>query len=92
MKKEENNKPSKEFRLGLVRAAIWERAGQHGTLYHVTVSRLYRDGDNKWASSQSFGRDELPILAKVVEEAHLWCYRGAPEGGEESQGSAGFRT
>jgi hypothetical protein len=32
------NRPAKEFRLGSIRAAVWEKAGTHGPLYHITVT------------------------------------------------------
>ena len=39
----------------------------------VAVSRLYKDGDN-WKDSNSFGRDDLPIVAKVVDRCHTWIF------------------
>ena len=32
-------------------------------MYNVTVSRMYRDTENKWKDSQSFGFDDLMNLA-----------------------------
>ena len=74
-----NNKPVHEIRLGRIKAAIWENETQNGTRHNVTVSRLYKDGD-QWKDTQSFGRDDLPLLAKVLDRAHSWIY-------DESQGS-----
>lgn len=54
----------------------------HGPLYHITVSRLYRDRDDKWSSSNSFGREDLPLLMKVLDQAHTWTYE---QPGKESQ-------
>jgi hypothetical protein len=42
----------------------------------VTVSRLYKDGD-QWKQSASFGREDLPLVAKVVDRAHTWIYEQA---------------
>ena len=36
-----------------------------------TFSRLYKDGDN-WQSTESFGRDDLLLLAKVADQTHSW--------------------
>lgn len=66
-------RPVNEVRMGRIRAAIWENDTQNGTRYNVTVSRLYKDGD-KWKDSQSFGRDDLPIVAKVLDLCHSWIY------------------
>ncbi len=75
-----NNKPVHEIRLGRIKAAIWENETQNGTRHNVTVSRLYKEGE-QWKDSQSFGRDDLPLLAKVLDRAHSWIY-------EESSDSA----
>jgi len=40
---------------------------------HVTVSRLYKDGDD-WKDSTSFGRDDLPLVAKVADQAHSYIF------------------
>ncbi len=68
-----NNKPVHEIRLGRIKAAIWENETQNGTRHNVTVSRLYKEGE-QWKDSQSFGRDDLPLLAKVLDRAHSWIY------------------
>ena len=36
---------------------------------HPSRSRLYKDGD-EGKSSQSFGRNDLLVLAKVADQAH----------------------
>ena len=66
-------RPVHELRLGRIRAAVWENSTQNGTRHNVTVSRLYKDGDD-WKDSTSFGRDDLPLLAKVVDLAHSWIF------------------
>ena len=67
-------RPVHEIRMGRVRAAIWENDTQNGTRYNVTLSRLYRDGE-QWKDSSSFGRDDLPLLAKVADQVHTWIYQ-----------------
>ena len=44
--------------------------------YNVTVHRLYKDGDD-WKQTASFGREDLPLVAKVVDMAHTWTYEQA---------------
>jgi hypothetical protein len=39
----------------------------------VTFARLYKDGDD-WKQTESFGRDDLPLVAKVADQAHTWIY------------------
>lgn len=69
-------KPVHEIRLGAVKAAIWENETQNGTRHNVTVSRLYKDKDSgEWKYSDSFGRDDLPLLAKVADLCHTWIFQ-----------------
>lgn len=69
-------KPAHEIRLGRVKATIWANETDNGTRHNVSVSRLYKDGD-EWKATSSFGRDDLPLVAKVVDLAHLWIYEQA---------------
>ena len=41
--------------------------------FNVTVARLYKDGDD-WRDSQSFRRDDLPIVAKAMDMAFTWVW------------------
>lgn len=56
-----------------MKATIWENATESGIRHNVTLSRLYRDGES-WKDSQSFGRDDLPLVAKVSDMAHTWIF------------------
>lgn len=79
-KKTEKTRPVHEFRLGRIKAAIWENETQNGTRHNVTVSRLYKDGD-EWKDSTSFGRDDLPLVGKVVDQAHSWIFNQGHDAG-----------
>lgn len=72
------NKPIHEIRLGAVKAAIWENKTEKGFRYSVSVGRLYKDGDD-WKRTESFGRDDLPLLAKVSDQAHTWIFQHTQE-------------
>ena len=63
------NTPVAEVRIGPVVASIWQNDTDSGTRYHVTFSRLYRDGDS-WKNTRSFGRNDLLVVAKVADRAH----------------------
>ncbi len=71
--KEAKNRPVHEIRFGRIRAAIWQNETEAGTRHNVTISRLYKDGDD-WKDSASFGRDDLPLVAKVCDQAHSWIF------------------
>jgi hypothetical protein len=64
-------KPIHEVRLGLIKAAVWRNETETGVRCNATFSRLYKDGD-AWKSTDSFGRDDLLLLAKVADETHSW--------------------
>lgn len=68
-----SNRPVHEIRLGHVKAVIWANQTDAGVRHNVSVQRLYRDGDT-WATSDAFGRDDLPLLAKVADLAHTWIF------------------
>ena len=76
-------KPVHEIRMGRIKAAIWANETDNGTRHNVTITRLYKDGD-EWKTSTSFGREELPLVAKVADLAHSWIYQQ----GQESNGEA----
>src|SRR5262249_31617272 len=75
-----SNKPVHEVRLGRIKAAVWANTGESGVLYSVGVSRLYKEG-GVWKRSESFGRDDLPLVMKVADQVHTWIYaqQGAAE-------------
>ena len=76
-------KPVHEVRLGRIKAAIWANDTDNGTRHNVTITRLYKDGD-EWKTSTSFGREELPLVAKVADLAHTWIFQQAQEGNGDS--------
>jgi hypothetical protein len=68
--------------MGRIRAAIWANHTDQGILHNTTLERLYKpEGDDQWRSSESFGPNDLLLLAKVVDLAHTWIMqqRGADE-------------
>ena len=81
--KEAKARPVHEIRFGRIRAAIWQNDTENGTRHNVTISRLYKDGD-EWKDSSSFGRDDLPLLAKVCDHAHTWIFE---QNGDQSAGN-----
>lgn len=82
------DKPVHEVRLGSIKAAIWKNDTQKGVRHNATFTRLYKDGD-EWKSTDSFGRDDLLVLAKVADQAHSWIFE---QGQEEENGRRESRT
>ncbi len=46
--------PAHEIRMGAIKATIWENQTTAGTRHNVTVSRIYKDGD-EWKQTETFG-------------------------------------
>ena len=70
----EKQKPAHVVRIGTLKATIWANDTQNGTRHNVTVRRLYKKdaNDPNWSESDSFGRDDLPTIAKAIDLAHTW--------------------
>ena len=70
------SRPVHTIRYGAVRAAIWKNVVDMGNnsrpMYSVTFGRSYKDGENNWKDSTSFGPDDLLVLAKAANEAHSY--------------------
>ena len=75
-------KPVHEIRLGRIRAAVWLNDTDNGARYNVQISRLYKDKNDKWKDSSSFGREDLPLVGKVADLAMVWIYEN-PAGSEK---------
>jgi hypothetical protein len=77
--------PAAEFRCGRIRATVWENVSDgHGKWYSVVVSRSYKQGD-VWKTAQSFGRDDLLVVAEVVRMAYHWINRQFGGGSRDSE-------
>ena len=74
-----NNKPIREIRMGSIKASIWENKNDKGVWHNVSLSRIYKDGD-EWKRSENFGRDDLLTVAKVADLAHTWIYKQGQSG------------
>lgn len=77
--------PIHKIRIGAIQAAIWRNKTEKGTFHNVTVKRGYKDKDGEWKDTDSFGRDDLLVLAKVIDHAHSWiCYKAKEKADDET--------
>lgn len=79
-----NSKPVAEIRYGRIRATVWPNNTEHGVRYTVTVSRRYKSGE-EWKTSDSFWRDDLPLVIKALDEAHTLMFRDLVTGSEAEE-------
>jgi hypothetical protein len=81
---ETDNRPVHELKLGRLKAAIWKNQTENGVRFNVTFSRLYKDREEKWRDTDSFGRDDLLLLGKLADQVHTWIFEqtaGQGQGG-----------
>lgn len=84
------NRPVHEIRVGRIRAAIWANPTDTGIRYNATIARLYKDDrTGEWRDSQSFGREDLPLVAKVCDLAMMWMFEHGGSNGNSSGGGNG---
>ena len=72
------SKPVYTLRDGAIEIAVWKNDSNKGPFYSVTPRRSYRKGD-QWKESDSYARDDLLVLARLVEMAYAWIITHAPE-------------
>lgn len=67
--------PVHTIRFGLIKLTIWRNDNRRkgGVRHTVAPIRLFKDGDT-WRESTRFGRDDLPLLAKAIDQAHTWIF------------------
>ena len=53
--------------------------------HNVTFSRLYKDDAGEWKSTQSFGRNDLLVLAKVADLVHTRLFELPREEEQETE-------
>lgn len=41
-------------------------------MYNVTIARAYQDESQQWHDTQSFGFDDLLVVAKLMYDAHSY--------------------
>ena len=78
----EKTKPVSEVKFGSIVASIWKNESKNGVYYNVTISRVYKDGEDNWKRSESFGRDDLLTVAKVADLAHTRIFELSKESKE----------
>ena len=66
--------PVKSFRLGRIKAAVWENESDQKKFFNVTFARTYMDEAKHYHDTDSFGRDDLPLVAKLADQAHTFIF------------------
>ena len=75
----ENNRPVHQVRIGRIKAAVFENGDKAPRKVQFTA--LYKDEEDKWRGSQSFAREDLPLLIKVADQVHSYLYEQNEQNG-----------
>ena len=71
--------PVQTFRIGRIKAAVWENGTDQKKFYNVTFARTYMDEARVFHDTDSFGRDDLPLVATLADRAHSFIYERLAE-------------
>ena len=71
--------PVQTFRLGRIKAAVWENEADRKKFFNVTFARTYMDEARAFHDTDSFGRDDLPLVAKLADQAHSFIFERLAE-------------
>ena len=71
---DEPTKPDAEIRFGKIKAAIWRTDSATGARFNITIERLYKNDQGKWAFTPQFGVEDLLLVAKVADQAHTYIH------------------
>ena len=77
-KRKTTNRPVHTARSGRLSVSIWLNEGQNGEYYQVSPQRAYRE-DGGIKNSSSFSESDVPLLARLLQEAFDWMRAHPPE-------------
>ena len=65
--------PVHVVRYGFIKCCVWENSTKSGSRHAVTLTRLFKNGGS-WQESTRFGRDDLLVAAKALNDAHSFIF------------------
>ena len=83
----QNTQPEAKFKSGAVVASVWKNDGQNGPYRTVTLTRSYKDKDDKWQRTTTMrpkDMDDVIIVAGQVTEKLAELEPAAPETGTDA--------
>ncbi len=73
MKNEQQTSPAFNKQLGNIRVAVWRNEVNGRTYFNTTISRQYRDKDERFQESNSFnGQADLVLVQSAAKQAAEW--------------------
>jgi len=78
------NRPVYTARSGRLSVSVWLNESQNGEYYQVAPQRGYSE-DGELRNSASFGEGDVPLLARLLEEAFQWMRAHPAERAESAE-------
>ncbi len=67
------------FRVGAVKAAVWENKSEEGKVSRaISLVRAYKDEHDQWHETNSYFPDDLPKLELAARKAYEFIQCGKP--------------
>jgi len=77
------NGPEKKFRAGCVSATVWsnkvKKNGSEIEMKSVSIERSYKDKNDQWKSTNTFGASDIPKALLVLSKAYEYLASGSNE-------------
>lgn len=70
-----HSRPITPLRLGRSQAAVWQNTAEKRKFSNVSFSRSYLDEEKRFHDANSFGRDDLLLVAKLADEALTYIFK-----------------
>ncbi len=74
MNEKETKKPKENIRIGACQVAIWENVhkvdGNDVSFMSAQVSRGYKDKNDEWQKTDSFGYNDIPKIILALNKAY----------------------
>jgi len=64
----DKKKPTFSIRVGKIKATAWKNTAGESTFMSYKLTRSYKDKDGNWTESDSYGIDDMPVVASLVAE------------------------
>lgn len=65
-------KPVQVFRRRGVKISVFENRSGEARFHKIAIQKIYRESGGEWKTTNSLGRDDLPIARLLLERA--WEY------------------
>lgn len=76
----QSNQPVFEAEFGAIKATVGRNRKEQRDFYNIDTYRLYKDQDNHWKRTSSFGSQDLSKVGKTADEAYQHTYKLRAEG------------